>query len=76
MTDRGPEHRTTFNSAKIPLILMFHKLNLLVALTTAPNQSYINLVERIMSLLNFAYQNVALERKESPSDDLIQKCRN
>ena len=67
MTDGCPEHRVNFESVKIPLIMMFKKLNLdfLVAIRTAPGHSYINIVERIMSILNIGFQNVALERKES-----------
>ena len=29
-----------------------------------------------MSILNIRYQNVALERQPSPSDDTIKKCKN
>ncbi|XP_066934136.1 uncharacterized protein [Clytia hemisphaerica] len=76
MTDGGPEHRVNFESVKIPLILMFKQLKLdsLIAIRTAPGQSYVNIVERIMSILNLGFQNVALEREESPSDQEIKKC--
>lgn len=78
MTDGGPEHRVNFESVKIPLILMFKQLKLdsLIAIRTAPGQSYVNIVERIMSILNLGFQNVALEREESPSDQEIKKCRD
>ena len=29
-----------------------------------------------MSILNVGFQNVALDRKESPSDDVIKNCKN
>ena len=63
---------------KIPLIMMFKKLKLkfLCVIRTAPGHSYINIVERIMSILNLGFQNVALERQESPSDRAIEKCKN
>ena len=34
------------------------------------------MVERIMSILNIGFQNVALERKESLSNDIIKNCKN
>ena len=78
MTDRGPKHRVDFESIKIPLILMFKQLKLdsLIAILTAPGQSYVNIVERIMSILNIGFQNVALRREESGSDEEIRKWRD
>ena len=78
MTDRGPKHRVDFESIKIPLILMFKQLKLdsLIAILTAPGQSYVSIVERIMSILNIVFQNVALEREESGSDEEIRKCKD
>ena len=63
-TDGGSEHRVNLDSVKIPLILLFKKLNLdfLLAFRTAPNNSWTNYVERVMSTLNLALQNVALAR--------------
>ena len=63
-TDGGPEHRSTFESVKISLIHLFRAtgVELLVALRTAPGQSWQNPVERVMSLVNIALQNVAIER--------------
>ena len=77
MTDGGPEHRVNFESVKIPLIMIFRKINLdfLVAIRTAPGHSYINIVERLMSILNIGFQNMALERPESQSDDIIKTCK-
>ena len=78
MTDRGPKHRVDFESIKIPLILMFKQLKLdsLIAILTAPGQSYVNIVERIISILNIVFQNVALEREESGSEEEIRKCKD
>ena len=78
VTNGGPEHRVNFHSVKIPLLILFRELHLqsLVAIRTASGHSYINTVERIMSILNIVFQNVALERKESPSDDVIKNCKN
>ena len=77
-TDGRPEHRVNIESVKIPLILMFKQLKLdsLIAIRTAPGQSYVNIVEQIMSILNIGFQNVALEREESGSDEEIRKCKD
>ena len=78
MTNGGPEHRVNFESVKISHILMFKQLKLdsLVAIWTAPGQSYVNTVEQIMSILNIGFQNVALEREDSGSDEEIRKCKD
>lgn len=66
MTDGGPDHRVTFETVKLSLVQLFIGLNLdmLVALRTAPNHSWMNPAERCMSILNLALQHVALARKE------------
>ena len=78
MTDGGPEHRVNFKSVKIPFILMFKQLkpDSLIALRTAPRQSYVNIVEQIMSILRIVFLIVALEREESGSDEEIRKCKD
>lgn len=45
-------------------IFKCYDLDMLIACRTAPGQSFINPVERIMSLLNLALQGVAIERSE------------
>ena len=60
-TDGGPDHRPTFLSVQLSWIALFRKLKL-VAVRTAPGQSFINPVERVMSLLNVALYGVSLER--------------
>ena len=42
---------------------------MLIACRTAPGQSFIYPVERIMSLLNLALNEVALERSKMPADN-------
>ena len=65
-TDGGPDHRTTYSSVQLCAILEFVALDLdmFVAVRTAPNQSYNNPAERVMSLLNLGLQNVSLARGE------------
>ena len=75
MTGGGLEYQVNFEFVKIPLILMFKQLkpDSLIAIHTAPGQRYVNIVERIMSILNIGFQNVALGREESGSDEEIRK---
>ena len=62
--DGGPDHRLTYVSVQLSLIALFLNLNLdfLVACRTAPNHSWRNSVERVMSLLNIGLQCVGLMR--------------
>ena len=60
----------------IPINSTLGALDISTATRTAPGQSYVNIVERMMSILNTGYQNVALEREPSPSDYPIKKCKN
>lgn len=68
-SDGGPDHRLTYPAVKISLIILFRRLNLemLIAGRTAPGHSWANPVERIMSLLNLAFQNMSLARDEMSS---------
>ena len=65
-SDGGPDHRITYHSVKLALIVLFKilDLDLLIAGRTAPGHSWLNPSERIMSVLNLAFQNVALMRDE------------
>ena len=79
-SDQGPDHRLTYVSVQISLIALFLNLNLdfLVACRTAPNHSWKNLVERIMSLLNIGLQCIGLMRAKM-SDKFkssIKNCNN
>lgn len=77
-TDGGPDHRCTYDSVKLSLILLFKALDLdlLVAGRTAPGNSWANPAERIMTLLNLAYQNCALYRDEMTShlEQVVKSC--
>ena len=66
MTDGGPDHRLTYETVKTSLLLLFLQLDLdsLVAIRTAPNNSWVNPAERCMSVLNLALQHSALARDE------------
>ncbi|XP_063434558.1 uncharacterized protein LOC134715936 [Mytilus trossulus] len=68
MTDGGPDHRVTFGTVQLSLIQLFIALDLdmLIALRTAPNHSWMNPAERCMSILNLSLQHCALSRKEMP----------
>jgi hypothetical protein len=70
-TDGGPDHRTTYGSVQIALICLFliGDFDLLVAARTAPQQSWMNPAERIMSILNLGLQGVAIVR-ESMSNEM------
>ena len=75
-SDGGPDHRLTYHSVQLSLIALFFMLDvdLLIAVRTAPGHSWVNPVERLMSLLNLAYQNVAHSR-EYCSADVEQKLK-
>ena len=61
-TDGGPDHRLTFFSVQLTLVALFLNLNLdlLVVGRTAPNHSWRNPVERIMSVINLGLQCVGM----------------
>jgi len=77
-TDGGPDHRPTFLSVQLSWIALFRKLDLdmLIAARTAPGQSYINPVERVMSLLNIALYGVSLERTKMDDryETVLSRC--
>lgn len=77
-TDVGPDHRLTYHAVKLSLIVLFRRLNLeiLIAGRTAPGHSWVNTAERIMSLMNLAFQNTALSRNECSSDieQVLKSC--
>lgn len=78
--DGGPDHRLTYYSVMISYICAFRWLNLdfLVAVQTAPNNSWINPCERLMSILNLGLQCVSTTR-EKASDDIeatLKSCNS
>ena len=79
-SDGGPDHRLTYVSVQLSLIALFLNLNLdfLVACRTAPNHSWKNPVERIMSLLNIGLQCVGLMRAQMSVEfeSVVQNCNN
>lgn len=70
MTDGGPDHRVTYETVKTSLIQLFMQLDLemLIAIRTAPKNSWVNPADRCMSLLNLALQHCALDRREMRPD--------
>ena len=79
-SDGGPDHRITYVSVQLSLIALFLNLNLyfLVACRTAPNHSWKNPVERIMSLLNIGLQCVGVMRVKMSDEfeSAMQNCNN
>ena len=79
-TDGGPDHRITYMSVKLSLIALFLKLDLdyLIAARTAPNHSWRNPVERIMSTLNIGLQCVGLMRQagSEPFEKEASRCNS
>ena len=72
-SDGGPDHRVTYLSVKVSLILLFRALDLdyLLAVQTAPYNSWRNPVERVMATLNIGLQSVGLMRKAG--DDAFER---
>lgn len=65
-TDGGPDHRLTYLSVQLSMIALFLQLDLdvLIAGRTAPNHSWANPVERIMSIVNIGLQCVGMMRHQ------------
>lgn len=78
-TDGGPDHRLTYTSVKLALIGLFLELDLdlLIALRTAPHNSWANPVERIMSIVNIGLQGVGVMRSKSGEifENTVGMCR-
>ena len=53
-SDGGPDHRVTYHATKLALISLFieNDLDMLIVCRTAPNNSWANVVERVMSIIN------------------------
>ena len=66
-SDGWPDHSSCHSSVKLAFIYLIRKLKLdmLIAMRTAPGNSFVNPVETIMSTLNLGLQSVALERKSA-----------
>ena len=79
-TDGGPDHRCNYGSVQIALICLFlcGDFDLLVAVRTAPNHSWTNPAERIMSILNLGLQGRGLHlqprtRKPGPANFILNR---
>ncbi|GAQ92919.1 hypothetical protein KFL_012020010, partial [Klebsormidium nitens] len=61
-TDGGPDHRTTYASVQIAWVAVWLALDLdyLLIVRTIPCNSWVNTVERSMSILNLGMQGVAV----------------
>ena len=78
-TDGGPDHRVTYGSVQVSLICAFIQfdLDVLIAVRTAPGNSWTNLTERVMPVLNLALQNIPLEHSQmSPQMESLIKYKN
>ena len=75
--DGGADHNVNFNSTKISLFSLFLQLdlNMLVALRCCPTQNWVNPTERVISLLNLALENCALDRTKM-ADTFEAKMKN
>ena len=77
VTDGGSDHNISHASVQVALICLFMQLDLdmLVAMRTCLSQSWTNLAERVMSVLNLALQNVATERDgmEDHFEEIVRK---
>jgi hypothetical protein len=79
LTDGGPDRmlkRATVVASHISLFLKYD-LDMLIVARTVPFLSFRNPVERVMSVLNLALQNVSLCRKEIPElEDELKGCNS
>ncbi len=78
--DGGPDHRLKYYSVMISYVCAFRWLNLdfLVAVQTAPNNSWINPCERLMSILNLGLQCVSTTRAKSSDETeaMLKSCNS
>ena len=79
-TDGGTDQRNNLESIKCASICLFleHNLDMLIHARCAPGQSWTNPAERVMSLLNVALQNCALQRSASDEETerQLKKCNS
>ncbi|XP_046330978.1 uncharacterized protein LOC124114453 [Haliotis rufescens] len=79
-TDGGPDHRCNYLSVQASLIALYKSLDLdmLIAVRTAPNASWRNPPERVMSLLNLALNCIGLMRAEMEPqfENMLKSCNN
>lgn len=77
-TAEGTDQRNTLESVKCASICVFKELNLdmMILGRCAPGHSFVSPAERVMSILNLALQNVALERKETMHETQLKNCNS
>ena len=79
VTNGGGDHNVSHASVQVALICLFFYLDLdmLVAMRTCPTQSWTNIAERVMSILNIALQHCATEREAMDAQfERILKAKN
>ena len=79
-SDGGPDHRLTYVSVQLSLIALYLNLDpdFLIACRTAPNHSWRNPVERLMSVVNLGFQSVGLMRAKLSEEfeSSIRSCNS
>jgi hypothetical protein len=79
-TDGGPDRNNQFVAVQLAYLALAVKLGckLLILKRTAPGQSYVNPVERVMSVVNLSLYGLALERGlcREETEDLIKGCNS
>jgi len=77
-TDGDPDHNISFLNVIISWLGYFilGKCDFLIVARTSPTQSWTNLAERLMSVLNLALSNCALSRElmSEEFEKIIKKC--
>ena len=68
MFDGGPDHRVTYGDSSLIALFRDLDLDLLIALRTAPSNSWANPVEHIMSIINIGLQGLGLMRTKMSDD--------
>lgn len=85
-TDGGPEHNVKNGSVRVSLTALFLKgdFDLLIAVRTAPGHSWVNPVERVMSICNIGLNALAIarspleggppEEEDGGFEKIVKKC--
>lgn len=77
-TDGGPDRNNTFLSVQLAFLALALQLNLdaLILMRTTPGQSYVNPVERIMSVINLVLYAMALARGDcgAETEAILKNC--
>jgi hypothetical protein len=77
-TDGGPDRNNTFVAVQLAFLALALELDLdcLILMRTTPGQSYVNPVERVMSVLNLAMYGMSLARGHTGDEtsELLKNC--